>query len=68
MESVLFSPADKRGRVSATSSMLAEREAHIDAEDETTGRHSTSSLGYYCMRCGIRSCPLKSDWCWEESK
>ncbi|KAJ5155676.1 hypothetical protein N7492_008479 [Penicillium capsulatum] len=48
--------------------MLAEREAHIDAEEETTGRPSTWSLVYDRMRCGVRSCPLKSDWCWEDPK
>jgi hypothetical protein len=58
----------KRGRVSATSRMLAEREAHIDAEEETTGRPSTWSLVYDRMRCEVRSCPLKSDWCWEDPK
>lgn len=43
--------------------MLAEREAHIDAEEETTGRPLTWSLVYDRMRCGVRLCPLKSDWC-----
>lgn len=32
---------EKRGRVSATSRMLAEREAHIVAEEEVTGQPST---------------------------
>lgn len=59
---------EKRGRVSATSRMLAEREEHINAEEETTGRPSTWSLVYDRMRCVIRSCPLKSDWCWEDPK
>ncbi|KAJ5155649.1 hypothetical protein N7492_008452 [Penicillium capsulatum] len=35
---------EKRGRVSATSRMLAERDEHINAEEETTGRPSTWSL------------------------
>lgn len=48
--------------------MLAEREAHIDAEEEATGRSSTWSLVYDRMRCLIRSCPLMSDWCWEDPK
>jgi hypothetical protein len=52
---------EKRGRVSATGRMLAEREAHIDAEEESTGRPSTWSLVYDCMRCDVRSCPLRSD-------
>ena len=59
---------EKRGRVSATSRMLAEREAHIDAEEEATGRPSTWSVVYDRMRCVIRSCPLISDWCWGEPK
>ncbi|KAJ5226336.1 hypothetical protein N7468_007561 [Penicillium chermesinum] len=57
---------DKRGRVSATSRMLAEREAHIAAEEERTGRTATWSVVYDRMRCNVRSCPLKSDWCWED--
>ncbi|KAF7589594.1 hypothetical protein BBP40_004054 [Aspergillus hancockii] len=48
--------------------MLAERDAHIDAEEESTGRTSTWSLVYSRMRCDVRSCPLKSDWCWEDPK
>ena len=61
---------EKRSRVSATSRMLAERDAHIDAEEESTGRGrpSTWNLVYSRMRCGVRSCPLKSDWCWEDPK
>lgn len=58
----------KRGRVSATSRMLAEREAHIEAEEETTGQTSTWSRVYELMRCDVRSCPLRSDWCWEDPK
>ncbi|KAJ5808834.1 hypothetical protein N7474_010103 [Penicillium riverlandense] len=59
---------EKRGRVSATSRMLADREAHIEAEEESTGRPSTWSRVYELMRCNVRSCPLKSDWCWEDPK
>lgn len=59
---------EKRGPVSATTRMLAERDAHIDAEEESTGRTSTWSLVYSRMRCDVRSCPLKSDWCWEDPK
>ncbi|KAJ5917574.1 hypothetical protein N7466_011128 [Penicillium verhagenii] len=59
---------EERGRVSATSRMLAERGALIDAEEEATGRPSTWSLVYDRMRCVIRSCPLMSDWCWEDPK
>jgi hypothetical protein len=33
--------SEKRGSVSATSRMLAEREAHIMAEEEVTGQPST---------------------------
>lgn len=57
---------DKRGRVSATSRMLAEREAHIADEEERSGRTATWSAVYDRMRCNVRSCPLKSDWCWED--
>ena len=57
---------DKRGRVSATSRMLTEREAHIADEEERTGRTATWSAVYDRMRCNVRSCPLKSDWCWED--
>jgi organic radical activating enzyme len=57
---------DKRPRVSATSRMAAEREAHIATEEERTGRTATWSLVYDRMRCNVRSCPLRSDWCWED--
>jgi hypothetical protein len=46
--------------------MVAEREAHIAAEEERTGRRATWSLVYDRMRCSVRSCPLRSDWCWED--
>lgn len=59
---------EKRGRVSATTRMLAERDAHIDVEEESTGRPSTWNLVYSRMRCDVRSCPLKSDWCWKDPK
>lgn len=59
---------EKRSRVSATSRMLAECDAHIDAEEESTGRPSTWNLVYSRMRCDVRSCPLKSDRCWEDPK
>lgn len=52
---------DKRGRVSATSRMLAEREAYIDDKEERTGLTATWSAIYDRMRCNIRSYPLKSD-------
>lgn len=57
---------DKRGRVSATSRMVAEREAHIAAQEERTGRTATWSVVYDRMRCHVRACPLRSDWCWED--
>ena len=57
---------EKRSRVSATNRMLAERDAHIDAEEESTGRPSTWNLVYSRMRCDVRSSTLKSDWCWED--
>jgi hypothetical protein len=60
--------SDKRGRVSATSRMLDEREAHIVAEEEVTGQPSTWERVYELMRCNVRSCPHKSDWCWEDPK
>ncbi|KAJ5588708.1 hypothetical protein N7537_011386 [Penicillium hordei] len=59
---------EKRGRVSATSRMLAERERLIHNEEENTGRPATWDLVYGFMRCDVRSCPLKSDWCWEDPK
>jgi hypothetical protein len=46
---------EKRGRVSATSRMLAEHEAHINAEEETTGRPSTWNLVYDCMCYSLMS-------------
>ncbi|KAJ6004602.1 hypothetical protein N7540_012971 [Penicillium herquei] len=57
---------EKRGRVSATSRMLAERKRHIDIEEEITERPATWDLAYSLMRCDVRSCPHKSDWCWED--
>lgn len=45
---------DKRGPVSATRRMLAERDAQIQAEEETTGRPSTWNLVYGRMRCDVR--------------
>ena len=57
---------DKRGRVSATSRMVAEREAHIAAQEERTGQTATWSVVYDRMRCNVRACPLRSDWCWED--
>ncbi|KAJ5100912.1 hypothetical protein N7456_006964 [Penicillium angulare] len=57
---------EKRGRVSATSRMLAERQRHIDIEEEMTERPATWDLVYSLMRCNVRSCPHKSDWCWED--
>lgn len=62
------SGVDKRGRLSATKRMLAERDAQIDAEEESTGRPSTWNLVYGRMRCDVRSCHLNSDWCWEDRK
>lgn len=59
---------EKRGRVSATSRMLAERERLIHNEEENTGRPATWDFVYGLMRCDVRSCPLKSDWCWEDPK
>lgn len=48
--------------------MLAEREAHIVAEEEVTGQPSTWEHVYELMRCDVRSCPHKSDWCWEDPR
>ncbi|KAL4744306.1 hypothetical protein BDW72DRAFT_209112 [Aspergillus terricola var. indicus] len=58
---------DKRGRVSATNIMLAERDAYI-AEEERTGRPSAWNTVYELMQCNVRSCQLNSDWCWEDPK
>jgi hypothetical protein len=59
---------EKRGRVSRTGRMLAERDAYISAEEESTGRPSIWNLVYERMRCHVRSCPLRSDWCWEDPR
>ena len=59
---------EKRGRGSRTTRMLAEREECINAEEENTGQPSTWSLVYERMRCHVRSCPLRSDWCWEDPR
>ncbi|KAJ5608658.1 hypothetical protein N7528_009225 [Penicillium herquei] len=59
---------EKRGRVSATSRMLVERKRHIDAEEDMTERPATWDHVYKLMRCDVRSCPLKSDWCWEDPR
>ncbi|KAA8641518.1 uncharacterized protein ATNIH1004_011654 [Aspergillus tanneri] len=56
---------EKRGRMSKTKTMLAERDAYIAAEEERTGRPSSWNLVYEQMRCRVSACPLKSDWCWE---
>jgi predicted nucleotidyltransferase len=53
----------KRGRVSTTSRMLAEREAYIVAEEEVTGQPSTWERVYELIQYNVRSCPHKSDWC-----
>ncbi|OJD20581.1 hypothetical protein ACJ73_08084 [Blastomyces percursus] len=58
--------ADKRGQVSASRRMLAEHQTHIEAEEERTGQPSTWNLVYEAMQCRVHSCPLKSDWCWED--
>ncbi|KAL3442695.1 hypothetical protein BJX65DRAFT_321198 [Aspergillus insuetus] len=59
---------DKRGRVSATNIMLAERDAYIAEEEERTGRPSAWNSVYELMQCNVRSCRLNSDWCWEDPK
>lgn len=59
---------EKRGRVSRTGRMFAERDACISAEEESTGRPSAWSLVCERMRCHVRSCPLRSDWCWEDPR
>jgi hypothetical protein len=46
--------------------MLAEREEEIAAEEEMSGRPCSWNLVYELMRCNVRSCQLKSDWCWED--
>ncbi|KMU74832.1 hypothetical protein CISG_00762 [Coccidioides immitis RMSCC 3703] len=55
---------DKRSRVSATRRMLTERDAQIDAEENSTGRPSDWRFVYERMRCEARSC--QSSWCWED--
>lgn len=59
---------EKRGRVSRTGRMLAERDAYISADEERTGRPAAWSLVYERMRCHVRSCPLRSEWCWEDPR
>ncbi|EZF29621.1 hypothetical protein H101_06714 [Trichophyton interdigitale H6] len=59
---------EKRGRVSATTTMLAERDAFIAAEEASTGQPSSWSLVYELMQCNVSSCQLNSDWCWEDPK
>ncbi|QSS67024.1 hypothetical protein I7I51_03237 [Histoplasma capsulatum] len=55
---------DKRSRVSATRRMLTERDAQLDAEENSTGRPSDWRFVYERMRCEARSC--QSSWCWED--
>lgn len=57
---------EKRGRVSATSRMLAERQRRLNIEEDITERPATWDLVYGLMRCDVRSCPHKCDWCWED--
>ncbi|KAL4951760.1 hypothetical protein BDW69DRAFT_201237 [Aspergillus filifer] len=59
---------DKRGHVSATNIMLAERDAYIAEEEERTGRPSAWNTVYGLMQCNVRSCQLNSNWCWEDPK
>ncbi|PCG88691.1 Hypothetical protein PENO1_108860 [Penicillium occitanis (nom. inval.)] len=59
---------EKRGRMTATNIMLAERDAWIGAEEERTGRPSTWNFVYELMQCNSRSCQLSSDWCWEDPR
>lgn len=54
--------------MSATSRILTKCEIYIVAEKETTGQSSTWEYIYRLMRCDIRLCPHKSDWCWENLK
>jgi hypothetical protein len=58
----------KRGRMSATSRMLAECETLIVAKEEVTGQFSTWESVYQLMRCDVRSSPHKCDWCWEDPR
>ncbi|RAK96547.1 uncharacterized protein BO80DRAFT_366113, partial [Aspergillus ibericus CBS 121593] len=59
---------DKRGCVSATNIMLAERDAYIAEEEERTRRPSAWNSVYELMQCNVRPCQLNSDWCWEDPK
>ncbi|KAI7974043.1 hypothetical protein EIK77_009238 [Talaromyces pinophilus] len=58
----------KRRRVTATTSMLAERAEDIAAEEEISGRPCSWSLVYELMQCNVKSCQLNSDWCWEDPR
>lgn len=57
---------DKRGS-SATKRMLAERDAFITAEEESS---QPSSWRYVCklMRCSVTSCSNFDKWCWQDLK
>ena len=54
--------------MSATSRLLDELWQHILDEEETTGQTATWESVYALMRCAVRSCPHRSDWCWEDLK
>lgn len=57
---------EKRGRVSATTTMLAERDAYLAAEEDVTGRPAAWNTVYELMACHVSACQLQSDWCWED--
>lgn len=59
---------DKRGVSSATTRMLAEHDAQIDTEEESSRRPSIWILVYNCMQCDACSCHLQFSWCWEDSR
>ncbi|PGH16822.1 hypothetical protein AJ79_01466 [Helicocarpus griseus UAMH5409] len=57
----------KRNTSSATRRMLAERDAQIDAEEESSGQPSTWRHVYNLMRCSVPSCHY-GQWCWQDPK
>jgi hypothetical protein len=59
--------SDKRGPVSTTQRMLAERESQLDAEEQSSGQPSIWREVYSVMRCPGPPCNLGS-YCWIDSE
>lgn len=54
---------EKRGRSSATRRMLEERDAQLDAEENTCGPQVVWRRVYNLMKCAMPSCHL-GPYCW----